>query len=70
VALGQDTTAAVALGEIRAEAYPESYRAYSFLGDVWAGKGDIEKARGCYEQALAKHPGDAAIRKKLDELGG
>jgi tetratricopeptide (TPR) repeat protein len=67
--LEQDTTAAIAFGEMRAELYPESFRARVFLGDVWADKGDVEKARGYYEQALAKSPDNAAIRKKLEELG-
>jgi predicted alpha/beta superfamily hydrolase len=69
-AIGQDTTAAIALGEIRAELYPESYRAQEFLGDVWAAKGEVEKARGYYEQALAKNPGSEAIRDKLSALAG
>ena len=68
--LQQDTAAAISFGEMRAELYPESYRAYGFLGDLWADKGDIEKARASYEQALQRSPDNAAIRKKLDELGG
>jgi len=64
------TTAAIAFGEIRAELYPESFRAYEFLGDVWADKGEVEKARGYYEQAIAKSPDHPAIKEKLDILGG
>jgi hypothetical protein len=67
--LGQDTTKAIAFGEIRVELYPESSRAYEFLGDVWAAKGDVEKARVYYEDALARSPDDDAIREKLNELG-
>ena len=70
VALGQDTAVAIAFGEIRAELYPESYRAYEFLGDVWADKGEVETARRYYEQALARDQGNAAIKEKLDELTG
>ncbi len=70
VALGRDTTAAIALGEIRTDLYPESAQAYEFLGDVWAGKGDIRKARTYYEQALARNPDAAEIREKLNDLGG
>ena len=66
----EDTTAAIALGEIRADLYPESFRAYEFLGDLWTSKGDVEKARSYYEQALAKNPGNAALHEKLNELGG
>ncbi len=69
IALGEDTTAAIAFGEIRAELYPESFGAYEFLGDVWADKGDVGKARGYYERALAKSPNQAAVREKLDALG-
>jgi predicted alpha/beta superfamily hydrolase len=70
MAIGQDTTAAIAFGEIRAELYPESFRAYEFLGDARAGQGDLEKARRYYELALAKSPDHAAIRDKLNALGG
>lgn len=67
--LGQDTTKALMLGEFRVAFYPESYRAHVFLGDVWAGKGDVEKARAHYRQALVKSQGATAIQEKLDELG-
>jgi predicted alpha/beta superfamily hydrolase len=70
VMLAQDTAKAITFGEMRAELYPESFRALVFLGDVWADKGDVEKARAYYEQALAKSPDNADIEKKLDELGG
>jgi predicted alpha/beta superfamily hydrolase len=70
VALGQDTTAAIAFGEIRAALYPESYRAYEFLGDVWAARADVERALGYYEQALARKPDNAALREKLNKLAG
>jgi len=70
IMMAQDTTAAVAFGEMRAELYPESFRALEFLGDVWAGKGDVRKARSYYEQALHRSPGNSAIEEKLDGLDG
>jgi predicted alpha/beta superfamily hydrolase len=70
IMLQQDTAKAIEFGEIRTELYPESFRAYEFLGDVWAGKGDIEKARIYYEEGLKKSPENAAVREKLEKLGG
>jgi predicted alpha/beta superfamily hydrolase len=67
--LGFDTTAAIAFGEIRTQLYPQSFRAYEFLGDVWAGKGEAERARRYFEQALARGGDPAALRQKMDELG-
>jgi predicted negative regulator of RcsB-dependent stress response len=55
---------------MRAELYPESYQALVFLGDRWAHRGDVERARALYEQALAKSPDTAAIQEKLDALKG
>ena len=70
ITLQQDTTKAIELGEIRAALYPESFRAYVFLGDAWAAKGDRERARSYYEQALRRAPDNASIKEKLGELGG
>jgi predicted alpha/beta superfamily hydrolase len=69
VAMGQDTAKALEFGRIRTELYPESYRAYVFLGDVWAARGDKAKARSYFEQALAKSPGNPNVRERLDKLG-
>jgi tetratricopeptide (TPR) repeat protein len=69
VTLAGDTAKAIEFGEIRTELYPESFRAWEFLGDVWAAKGDAAKARGYYERALEKGADPAAIREKLDKLG-
>lgn len=69
VALQQDTAKAIMLGEMALELYPGSRRAPVFLGDRWAERGDVPRARAYYEQALARSPGNAALRKKLDELG-
>jgi len=69
-ALNRDTTSAISFGEIRTELYPESFRAFEFLGDIWAEKGEAGKARIYYEQALARSPDNDSIRTKLQELGG
>jgi predicted alpha/beta superfamily hydrolase len=69
VALANDTTKAIEFGEIRTELYPESFRAWEFLGDVWAAKGEAEKARGYYERALESGGDAAALREKLEKLG-
>ena len=68
--MGQDTATAIAFGEIRIELYPESFRAYEFLGDLWAGRNETGKARSYYEEALARSPENAAIKEKLGKLGG
>jgi predicted alpha/beta superfamily hydrolase len=69
VALQADTAHAIELGEMALAMYPESRRAPVFLGDRWAERGDVDRARRYYEQALARSPGNAAIRRKLDALG-
>jgi predicted alpha/beta superfamily hydrolase len=68
--LGYDTPKAIAFGEIWAELYPETSRAFEFLGDAWAAEGEIEKARDYYQDALARSPDDDGIREKLSGLGG
>ena len=65
-----DTAQLLPLGEIWVETYPESHRGYAFLGDSWKERGDPERARRYYEQALERSPGDEALREKLEEVGG
>jgi predicted negative regulator of RcsB-dependent stress response len=69
VALQVDTAKSMAFGEIRTELYPESWRAREFLGDLWAARGDAEKARAYYQQALQLGGDSAALREKLQKLG-
>lgn len=69
VMLQQDTTKAITFGEMRVGLYPESYRAYAFLGDLWAEKGEVDKARSYYQQALARRPDAIGVREKLGQLG-
>jgi hypothetical protein len=35
---------------------------------VWAARGDPARARGFYEQALAKKPDNAGLREKMGKL--
>lgn len=70
VLMAQDTTAAIAVGEMRVARYPENYRGYEFLGDAWAAAGDVARARGYYEEALRRSGGEARVRGKLEKLGG
>lgn len=64
-AAAQDTAKAIEFATIQTEVYPRSYRGYERLGDLWAGKGDQARARDCYQQALARAPGNRAIQEKL-----
>ena len=68
-ALTQDSTKAIEFAQIGIELYPESFRGYEFLGDVWAAKGEKAKARGYYEQALARNANNRAITEKIGKLG-
>ncbi len=70
ITMAQDTAKAIEFGEMRVELYPESARAYEALGDLWAAKGETDKARTLYEEALARNGGDPRVREKLDKLGG
>jgi predicted alpha/beta superfamily hydrolase len=69
VSMAQDTAKAIEFGEMRVELYPGSARAYEALGDLWAAKGEAEKARSLYEQALARNGGDPRVQEKLGKLG-
>lgn len=69
IALTRDTTNAVAFADMSTELYPDNYRPYVFLGDISAARGEVDRARAYYEQALAKSPGNADIEKKVEELG-
>jgi hypothetical protein len=64
-----DTTKDVAFAEMRVARFPEHPRPYEALGDLWAAKGDAEKARGYYDQALARNGYADRIRRKIGRLG-
>jgi predicted alpha/beta superfamily hydrolase len=54
--------------QYRAERYPRSADARVGLGDAFRQSGQIDRARECYEQALALNPSHAAAKSKRNEL--
>jgi uncharacterized protein len=54
--------------EYRAASYPESAAAQVGLGDGYRQSGNRDKARECYNRALALAPGHAAATARLNEL--
>lgn len=68
--LQEEPAKAVTFGEMRTELYPGSFRAWEFLGDVWAKEGDTEKARSYYEQALSRSPDNDVLKEKITGLSG
>jgi predicted alpha/beta superfamily hydrolase len=54
--------------QYRADLYPRSADAWVSLGDAYRLGGETDKARECYNQALAVAPGHAAAKAKLKEL--
>lgn len=54
--------------QYRADLYPRSADARVALGDAYRQNGQSERARECYNQALAIAPGHAAAKLKLGEL--
>jgi len=68
--VGQDTAKAIALYEVGAQLYPNSYRSFDRLGALWAAKGDKAKAVGYYQKSLALNPGNTISAAKLKQLQG
>jgi uncharacterized protein len=68
-ALTRDTASAIEFGEMHVAQYPEDARAYEFLGDVRAARGEVERARRYYEQALARNGDRSRVREKVGKLG-
>jgi hypothetical protein len=64
-----DPAKAIVFAEMRVARFPEHPRPYEALGDLWAARGDAAKARGYYEQALARNGYEPRIRRKIDGLG-
>jgi hypothetical protein len=64
-----DPAKAIVFAEMRVARFPDYPHPYEGLGDLWAARGDAEKARGCYEQALARNGYEPRIRRKIDRLG-
>jgi uncharacterized protein len=69
-ALMQDTTKTKAMEfyQMATELYPDSHRGYDRLGDAWKARGDQKKARGYYEQSLAKNPNSPHAKEMLAKL--
>jgi predicted alpha/beta superfamily hydrolase len=63
-----DSTKAVTFAEMRVARFPDHPRPYEALGDFWAAKGDAAKARGYYEQALARNGYPTRINRKIGRL--
>lgn len=61
----QDTAKAIEFATIETEVYPQSYRGFDRLGDLWAAKGDKARARDYYQQALARASGNRTVQDKL-----
>jgi hypothetical protein len=64
-----DTTKDVVFAGMRVARSPDHPRPYEALGDLWAAKGDAAKARGYYEQALARNGYEPRLRRKINRLG-
>jgi len=67
-AMTQDTAKAIEFFQIGVDLYPDSYRGYDRMGNVWMAKGDRKKARAYYEQSLAKNPSNQNARDMLKKL--
>jgi tetratricopeptide (TPR) repeat protein len=69
---------AIALLQAFIAAVPEDARAYGYLGDAYAARGDLRTARICYREAFVLEPGavdvkrlrDPALREMLSEAAG
>ncbi len=67
-AMTQDTAKAIEFYQIGLDLYPDSYRGYDRIGAAWMAKGDQKKARGYYEQALAKNPNDQNAKDMIKKM--
>lgn len=67
--LGEKKSAlALEVLQYRVDLYPRSADARVSLADAFRMAGQIDKARACYDQALALAPGHAAAKSKRQEL--
>lgn len=67
-AMTQDTAKALEFLQIGIDLYPDSYRAYDRMGTAWMAKGDHQKARGYFQQSLAKNPSNQHAKDMLLKL--
>ena len=64
----RNVQASILLFNLINEAYPERWRPYYYLGDVYKIIGQPEKAKGFYEQALDKQPDNQLVIGKLKAM--
>lgn len=68
IALTQDTTKAIQFFQIGLELYPKSYRGYDRLGNIWMARGDQQKARGYFEESLARNPNNKNAKDMISKM--
>ena len=61
---------AIAIYELNAEFYPESFSIFSSLGQLYEQVSDVEAAIRSYERALEIRPGNPGVERLLGELKG
>jgi tetratricopeptide (TPR) repeat protein len=57
---------AIVLLQTSIAAEPEDARAYGYLGDAYAARGDLRTARICYREAFVQEPGAVDVRRLRD----
>jgi tetratricopeptide (TPR) repeat protein len=57
---------AIALLQAFIAAEPEDAKAYGYLGDAYAGRGDLRPARICYREAFVLDPGAVDLKRLRD----
>ena len=57
---------AIALLQAFIAAEPDDARAYGYLGDAYAARGDLRTARICYREAFVLEPGAVDVRRLCD----
>ncbi len=70
IALGRDTTKAIALMQSNADLYPQSAHAFSALGTMLMAKRDTARARVAYQRSLELDPKSQPVRDMLLKLNG
>ncbi len=64
----KNADAAIALYTVYTKEFPNIVVAWNDLGDAYLVKGDKEKAKPCFQQALKLRPGNERARKALEGL--
>ena len=68
IALGRDTTKAIALRQLNIELYPKSSNAFLMLGNTLLAKRDTSRARSAFERALGLNPENPRAQDALKRL--